>query len=150
MKKFSGDIASAMSPTPTSATSTTLPASTTSSSKTESPSSTSTDDMTSVEMYADDPCSGTLHTWSLKPGSSGCRVVDADKRSILVRSNQYVLLPASHDLAWVWVSSLLTGMGCNRGCNVTTWSSPTCNGSSFKVQDSSCHNVLYAAVSYSC
>ena len=44
----------------------------------------------------------------------------------------------------------LIGIFFNRGCNVTTWSSPTCEGLNYDVEDSACHNVLFAAVSYSC
>ncbi|KAE8378031.1 hypothetical protein BDV26DRAFT_292633 [Aspergillus bertholletiae] len=106
---------------PTSSLSTT--SSPTSTSSTATPSQ--TEFGATVHMFANSTCGGTDDSFSvLNSNSQKCVVVPSDKRSIRVSQNQ--------------------------GCKVVTWSGSNCAGSSYRVLDTDCHSVLYAAVSVDC
>ncbi|OGM47138.1 hypothetical protein ABOM_003961 [Aspergillus bombycis] len=112
------------STTSTSTTSTsTTSTSTTSTSTTASP--TQTNFGATVHMFANDTCGGTDDSFSvLNSSSQKCVVVPSNKSSIRVSQND--------------------------GCKVVTWSGSNCAGSSYRVPDTDCHAVLYAAVSVDC
>ncbi|KAE8357648.1 hypothetical protein BDV27DRAFT_138968 [Aspergillus caelatus] len=115
---------SANNTTGSSSTSTTLTSTSTTSTST-SVKPTQTDFGATVHMYANNTCGGTDDSFSvLNSSSQKCVVVPSDKRSIRVSQND--------------------------GCKVVTWSGSNCAGSSYRVPDTDCHAVLYAAVSVDC
>ncbi|RHZ68950.1 hypothetical protein CDV55_101907 [Aspergillus turcosus] len=110
---------------PTSTT-TNHPSSTTSTDNNQSSSSANngTTRLATFDMYETDTCGGADDSFAIaSAGSQRCVPVPSNKRSIRVLDNS---------------------------CIVTTWSGSDCRGLSFRVPDTTCHSVLYAAVSVYC
>ncbi|KAF7126241.1 hypothetical protein CNMCM5793_002736 [Aspergillus hiratsukae] len=104
-------------------TTTTLPSSTTSANN-QSSANNGTTRLATFDMYETDTCGGVDDSFAItSAGSQRCVPVPSNKRSIRVIDNS---------------------------CIITTWSGGDCRGSSFRVPDTTCHSVLYAAVSVYC
>ncbi|GFG02989.1 hypothetical protein IFM5058_01208 [Aspergillus udagawae] len=109
---------------PTSTT-TNPPSSTTSSNSNSQSANNGSNRLAVFDMYETDTCGGVDDSFAVtSTGSQRCVLVPSNKRSIRVLDNS--------------------------SCIITTWSGGDCKGLNFRVPDTNCHNVLYAAVSVYC